>query len=177
MIKLTPPPKGYGMPIATAQSRGQMLLWIFALSGFAGLIYQSIWTQYLGLFLGHAAYAQSLVLMLFMGGMALGAWIVSLRSASIRRPLLAYAIIEAVIGVLGLTFDTLYQVGTGLAYVLYYFIIQHLGALRAAGVSYIPPVVALIVGHLLADEPFHVIQLLAVVLILGGISLLQTGRQ
>ena len=116
MIKLTPPPKGYGMPIATAQSRGQMLLWIFALSGFAGLIYQSIWTQYLGLFLGHAAYAQSLVLMLFMGGMALGAWIVSLRSASIRRPLLAYAIIEAVIGVLGLTFDTLYQVGTGLAY-------------------------------------------------------------
>ena len=50
---------------------GHVLLWIFALSGFSGLIYQSIWTQYLGLFLGHSAYAQSLVLMLFMGGMAL----------------------------------------------------------------------------------------------------------
>ena len=67
--------------------------------------------------------------------------------------------------------------GTGLAYVLYYFIIQHLGALRAAGVSYIPPVVALVVGHLRADEPFHVIHLLAVVLILGGVFLLQTGKQ
>ena len=54
-----------------------LLLAIFALSGFAGLIYQSIWTHYLGLFLGHAAYAQALVLSLFMGGMALGAAVVS----------------------------------------------------------------------------------------------------
>lgn len=104
------------MHAANAPSRSHALLWIFAISGFAGLIYQSIWTQYLGLFLGHAAYAQSLVLMLFMGGMALGAWAVSLYSTSIRRPLLAYAIIEAVIGLLGLAFDALYQTGTGAAY-------------------------------------------------------------
>ena len=51
----------------------QGLLAIFVLSGFAGLIYQSIWSHYLGLFLGHAAYAQALVLAIFMGGMALGA--------------------------------------------------------------------------------------------------------
>src|SRR6266702_5083550 len=48
--------------------------WIFAISGFSGLIYESIWTHYLQLFLVHAAYAQSLVLAIFMGGMALGAW-------------------------------------------------------------------------------------------------------
>lgn len=95
---------------------GHALLWIFALSGFAGLIYQSIWTQYLGLFLGHSAYAQSLVLMLFMGGMALGAWLVSRRTESLRRPLLAYAAIELLIGVLGLLFDPLYQAGTAWAY-------------------------------------------------------------
>ena len=47
---------------------------LFAVSGFSGLIYESIWTHYLKLFLGHAAYAQSLVLIIFMGGMALGAW-------------------------------------------------------------------------------------------------------
>ncbi len=47
---------------------------LFALSGFAGLIYKSIWSQYLKLFLGHAAYAQALVLAIFMGGMALGGW-------------------------------------------------------------------------------------------------------
>src|SRR2546427_6214154 len=46
---------------------------LFIVSGFAGLIYESIWAQYLKLFLGHAAYAQSLVLAVFMGGMAVGA--------------------------------------------------------------------------------------------------------
>ena len=35
---------------------------IFAISGFSGLIYESIWSHYLKLFLGHAAYAQTLAL-------------------------------------------------------------------------------------------------------------------
>ncbi len=35
---------------------------LFVLSGFSGLIYESIWSHYLKLFLGHAAYAQTLVL-------------------------------------------------------------------------------------------------------------------
>lgn len=96
--------------------QGHILLWIFALAGFAGLVYQSIWTQYLGLFLGHSAHAQSLVLVLFMGGMALGAWLVSRRSESLRSPLLAYAAIELVIGVLGIGFDPLYRMATGWAY-------------------------------------------------------------
>src|SRR6267143_5385013 len=33
---------------------------LFTVSGFAGLIYESIWSHYLKLFLGHAAYAQTL---------------------------------------------------------------------------------------------------------------------
>lgn len=100
-----------------AKSRtGTWLLWIFVLSGFSGLIYQSIWTQYLGLFLGHSSYAQSLVLILFMGGMAVGAWLVSRWSSKVRRPLLAYAAIEIVIGLLGLCFDGIYQGITGWAY-------------------------------------------------------------
>jgi spermidine synthase len=95
---------------------GTWLLWIFVLSGFSGLIYQSIWTQYLGLFLGHSSYAQSLVLILFMGGMAVGAWLVSRWSGKVRRPLLAYAVIEVVIGLLGLCFDGMYHGLTGWAY-------------------------------------------------------------
>lgn len=95
---------------------GTWLLWIFVLSGFSGLIYQSIWTQYLGLFLGHSSYAQSLVLILFMGGMAIGAWLVSRWSSNVRRPLLVYAAIEVVIGLLGLFFDGIYQGLTGWAY-------------------------------------------------------------
>ena len=98
------------------RSSGLLLLPIFTLSGFAGLIYQSLWSQYLGLFLGHSSYAQSLVLMLFMGGMAVGAWWASRRSTNWRYPLLAYAAIELLIGLLGLAFDGIFQGVTGWAY-------------------------------------------------------------
>ncbi|WP_312682346.1 fused MFS/spermidine synthase [Stenotrophomonas chelatiphaga] len=98
------------------QGRAIYLLPIFILSGFAGLIYQSLWSQYLGLFLGHSSHAQSLVLMLFMGGMAIGAWWASRRSTNWRYPLLAYAAIELLIGLLGLAFDGIFQGVTGWAY-------------------------------------------------------------
>ena len=42
-----------------------LLFLVFAVSGFSGLIYESIWSHYLKLFLGHAAYAQSLVIAIF----------------------------------------------------------------------------------------------------------------
>lgn len=80
------------------------LLLLFVLSGLAGLIYQSVWSHYLGLTLGHAAYAQTLVLAIFMGGMALGAWLASRYSLRWKRLLLGYAIVEAIIGLLGLAF-------------------------------------------------------------------------
>jgi len=98
------------------RTRAFWLLPIFILSGFAGLIYQSLWSQYLGLFLGHSSHAQSLVLMLFMGGMAIGAWWASRRSTNWRYPLLAYAAIELLIGLLGLAFDGIFQGVTGWAY-------------------------------------------------------------
>lgn len=81
-----------------------VLLVLFVLSGISGLIYQSIWSQYLGLVLGHAAYAQALVLSVFMGGMALGAWMVSRWSPGWRGLVLAYALVELAIGLMGLVF-------------------------------------------------------------------------
>ena len=81
-------------------------LLLFALSGFAGLIYESIWTHYLKLILGHAAYAQSLVLAIFMGGMALGAWLVSRLSGRLHNLLIAYAVIEGFIGIAALVFHS-----------------------------------------------------------------------
>lgn len=82
------------------------------LSGFAGLIYQSVWSHYLGLTLGHAAYAQTLVLAIFMGGMALGAWFVSRRSFGWRRLILGYALVELLIGVVGLGFQPIFEAYT-----------------------------------------------------------------
>jgi predicted membrane-bound spermidine synthase len=81
---------------------------IFAISGFSGLIYESIWSHYLQLFLGHAAYAQSLVLIIFMGGLALGSWLAAKFSHRWRTPILVYAIVEAVIGIIALLFHDVF---------------------------------------------------------------------
>lgn len=93
-----------------------LLLAIFVLSGFAGLIYQSVWSHYLGLFLGHAAYAQALVLALFMGGMAIGAAWIAKVGTGWRNLLRGYAIVEVVIGVFGLVFHTVFTGVVGFGY-------------------------------------------------------------
>lgn len=90
------------------KSRIYFFFVLFTLSGFSGLIYESIWSHYLKLFLGHAAYAQTLVLAIFMGGMAIGAWLSGLLSIRWRRLLIGYAIVEIIIGFLALVFHTVF---------------------------------------------------------------------
>ena len=89
---------------------------LFTISGFAGLIYQSIWSHYLKLFLGHAAYAQTLVLGIFMGGMALGSWAVSRYTDRIGQLLRGYAIAELGIGMLAFVFHRVFVASTGWAF-------------------------------------------------------------
>ena len=88
-------------------SRGAFYV-LFTVSGFAGLIYESVWTHYLKLFLGHAAYAQSLVLVVFMGGMAAGAAYCSRRSATLANPLALYALVEALVGLAAAAFHPVF---------------------------------------------------------------------
>jgi spermidine synthase len=85
------------------------ILFIFTLSGFSGLIYESIWSHYLKLFLGHAAYAQTLVLAIFMGGMALGSWICSRYSSRWKNLLIGYAAAEGLIGLFAMAFHTVFD--------------------------------------------------------------------
>jgi spermidine synthase len=94
----------------------RMLFGIFTISGFSGLIYESIWSHYLKLFLGHAAYAQTLVLAIFMGGMALGAWLVARSTTRIHNLLVAYAAVELLTGLLALVFHRVYGGATALAF-------------------------------------------------------------
>ncbi|MHC8311216.1 DMT family transporter [Pseudomonas sp. GT1P32] len=63
--------------------------------------------------------------------------------------------------------------GTGIAYVLYYFIVQRMGAVQASTVTYLPPVVALLIG-LLAGEALRVMDLIAMSAILVGVYVIQT---
>ncbi|MCX5754880.1 MAG: fused MFS/spermidine synthase [Gemmatimonadetes bacterium] len=88
----------------------------FILSGAAGLMYESIWSRYLGLFVGHSAYAQVIVLVIYLGGMSAGAAIASRRSDRIKEPLVGYAAIEVAVGLLGLFFHNIYLATTNFAY-------------------------------------------------------------
>ena len=107
------------------------LLALFVASGFAGLIYQAIWSHYLGLSLGHAAYAQTLVLGIFMGGMAMGAWLVSRRGMGWRRLIAAYAVVEVVIGLAGLAFHPFFLAYTGFSQESVYPALESVTAVRA----------------------------------------------
>ena len=92
------------------------MLVFFVLSGLSGLIYQSIWSQYLGLLLGSAAYAQSLVLIIFMGGMALGAWLSTRLVARTANLLRMYGLIEGAVGFIGIAFHFLFLAVSGWLY-------------------------------------------------------------
>ena len=94
----------------------RILFVVFVVSGFCGLIYQSIWSHYLKLFLGHAAYSQTLVLIVFIGGMALGAWIAGRFSNRVKNALIAYAAAEFLIGLVALGFHSIYVGTTEWAY-------------------------------------------------------------
>jgi predicted membrane-bound spermidine synthase len=105
---------------------------LFTVSGFAGLIYESIWTHYLKLFLGHAAYAQSLVLVVFMGGMAAGAAWCARLSRRLANPLLVYAVVEAIIGAFALAFHPAFVATTDWAYASALPALEHEAAALAA---------------------------------------------
>jgi len=93
----------------------RLLYALFALSGFTGLVYESVWSHYLKLLLGAAAFAQSFVLAVFMGGMALGAWLASRRSARLRNLLAAYGWVEALVGLAALVFHPAFAWLAGLS--------------------------------------------------------------
>ncbi|HEY4659677.1 MAG TPA: hypothetical protein VIH11_09225, partial [Gemmatimonadaceae bacterium] len=93
-----------------------LLVTVFVLSGAAGLIYESIWSRYLGLFVGHSADAQVIVLVIFLGGMSLGAALAARYSERIREPLVGYAAVEIAVGLIGLVFHDIFQSVSGVAY-------------------------------------------------------------
>ena len=66
--------------------------------------------------------------------------------------------------------------GTGIAYILYYIIVNNLGAVTASSVTYIPPIVALFIGFFLAGEAIAFTDWFGMVTILIGVYILRLGN-
>jgi len=88
----------------------------FFLSGFAGLMHQVIWAKLLVQLIGATAYAQVVVLAVFMGGLALGAVLFGRRADRSGRPLRIYVVLELLIGAYCLVLPLLLYL-TSLGYV------------------------------------------------------------
>jgi spermidine synthase len=74
-----------------------IVLFLFVLSGVAGLIYQVAWFKHLSYFLGNTSYSQAVVLATFMGGLAIGSWWWGKKADTIKRPILLFSLLELAI--------------------------------------------------------------------------------
>ncbi len=75
-------------------ARFLILALCFLLSGLAALVYQTAWTRQFALVFGTSEPAVATVLAAYMAGLALGARLVEWALPRIRRPVLAYALLE-----------------------------------------------------------------------------------
>jgi spermidine synthase len=84
------------------------VLLLFFCSGATALIYEVLWSKYLGLMFGSTIQAQTVVLAVFMGGLALGNRIFGKRGDILERPLEWYGGMEIVIGLYAFFFPNIY---------------------------------------------------------------------
>ncbi len=79
----------------------------FFLSGFCGLVYEVVWERWLELRFGVTTYAAAVIVASFMGGMALGSFLIGSLSDRSRRPLRIYGLCEIGIGLYALAMPLL----------------------------------------------------------------------
>ena len=83
--------------------RFALLLACFFLSGFAALLYQTVWTRELSFVFGTSELAVAAVLAAYMGGLSLGAAAAARYVTRLRRPVLAYGVLELAIALSALS--------------------------------------------------------------------------
>ncbi|MGI9473842.1 MAG: fused MFS/spermidine synthase [Rubripirellula sp.] len=74
----------------------------FLLSGFAGLLYETVWLRQFAIVLGTSEQALAVILASYMGGLSIGSWVAGKRVDSLRRPVWAYGLLEAGIAICAL---------------------------------------------------------------------------
>lgn len=80
-------------------ARSRLLLGLFVLSGVSGLCFEILWARQLQVVLGATTQAVTAVVTLLMAGLALGGAAGGRLATRVRRPALAYGIVELGIGV------------------------------------------------------------------------------
>ncbi len=63
-----------------------------------------------------------------------------------------------------------------MAFLIYYYLLQELGAVAASGATYFTPNVALLIGWA-TGEKAGVLEIAAIIHVLASIAMLQIGRQ
>src|SRR5689334_8948598 len=74
---------------------------VFFCSGAAALLFETLWFRGAGLTFGNSVWASAITLAAYMGGLALGNALAGRFGRRVRRPLVVYAVLEAVIGIVG----------------------------------------------------------------------------
>ncbi|MEN8136247.1 MAG: hypothetical protein ABFS18_12045 [Thermodesulfobacteriota bacterium] len=91
-----------------------MVATAFFLSGGCGLIYEVLWTRYLADLMGGTSMSQFVVLMVFMGGLALGAMLIGRLVDRGRNGLLYYGWLEVGVGFYAVLFPFLFSKVSGI---------------------------------------------------------------
>jgi spermidine synthase len=86
----------------------------FLLSGFSALLYQTAWMRQFSLLFGTSELAVATVLAAYMAGLALGAAVAGRVLPGIRRPILAYALLEAGVAISALAVPLLLDLANAL---------------------------------------------------------------
>src|SRR6266481_3430616 len=88
---------------------GWLILGLFFCSGATALVYEVVWSKYLSQMFGSTVQAQTVVLAVFMGGLALGNRLFGGRADRSPQPLAIYGYIELAIGLYAFFFNSFYQ--------------------------------------------------------------------
>ncbi|MCP5059300.1 MAG: hypothetical protein GY937_21565 [bacterium] len=96
------------------RTRIPAVLLCFFLSGFAALLYETVWAREFAFVFGTSDLAVATVLAAYMGGLAAGAGLAGRIAPRIRRPILTYAVLELGIGLSALAVPFAIKASTGL---------------------------------------------------------------
>ena len=81
---------------------------LFFVSGATALIYEVVWARMLTQIFGNTTHAIATVLSAFMGGLALGSYVLGRLADTGRNPFLIYGLLEGGVGIYGLVIPTLF---------------------------------------------------------------------